>query len=209
MHGAPAYLGEMSPAAIRGLLVSLKEAFIVIGMLFGFLIVGLFMLSIGCEKMVKIKFNLFLNDVGYTVGYINDGTEGGWRMTFLSSIFFSITMLGGAYYLPPSARWLMMRGNRAEARRSLRFVDPHIPESELEAIQDSIDMDIRSTVETSSSTSSISISDMWRDQNVRPALIAGLGVVALQQVTGQPSVLYYADSIFEDVGMDMMASIGV
>jgi len=59
MHGAPAYLGEMSPAAIRGLLVSLKEAFIVIGMLFGFLIVGLFILSIGCEKMVKIKFNPF------------------------------------------------------------------------------------------------------------------------------------------------------
>jgi len=30
--GAPAYIGEMAPSAIRGLLVSLKEAFIVLGM---------------------------------------------------------------------------------------------------------------------------------------------------------------------------------
>ncbi|CAN0414320.1 unnamed protein product, partial [Ectocarpus sp. 13 AM-2016] len=27
------------------------------------------------------------------------------------------------------------------------------------------------------------------------------------QVTGQPSVLYYADTIFEDVGLDSSASV--
>jgi MFS family permease len=31
MHGAPAYIGEMAPYEIRGLLISLKEAFIVTG----------------------------------------------------------------------------------------------------------------------------------------------------------------------------------
>ena len=31
MHGAPAYIGEMAPFQIRGLLISLKEAFIVTG----------------------------------------------------------------------------------------------------------------------------------------------------------------------------------
>jgi hypothetical protein len=36
--GAPAYIGEMSPPSIRGLLVSLKEATIVLGILLGFLI---------------------------------------------------------------------------------------------------------------------------------------------------------------------------
>ena len=38
MHGAPAYIGEMAPSAIRGLLVSLKEAFIVLGMVLGYTI---------------------------------------------------------------------------------------------------------------------------------------------------------------------------
>lgn len=35
----------------------------------------------------------------------------------------------------------------------------------------------------------------------RPAFVAGIGLVFLQQITGQPSILYYADTIFDDVGM--------
>jgi hypothetical protein len=37
--------------------------------------------------------------------------------------------------------------------------------------------------------------------------MAGVGLVFFQQVTGQPSVLYYADSLFEDVGLSTFASI--
>lgn len=33
MHGAPLYIAETSPSQIRGTLVSLKEAFIVLGIL--------------------------------------------------------------------------------------------------------------------------------------------------------------------------------
>ena len=35
MHAAPAYIAETSPARVRGLLISLKEAFIVGGILAG------------------------------------------------------------------------------------------------------------------------------------------------------------------------------
>ncbi|CAM9985768.1 unnamed protein product, partial [Hapterophycus canaliculatus] len=41
----------------------------------------------------------------------------------------------------------------------------------------------------------------------KQALIVGLGLVTLQQVTGQPSVLYYADTIFEDVGLGSSSSV--
>jgi MFS family permease len=43
----------------------------------------------------------------------------------------------------------------------------------------------------------------------KPALVAAVGLVFLQQVTGQPSVLYYAVTIFEDIGLDTVATIGV
>ena len=76
MHGAPAYIGEMAPSAIRGLLVSLKEAFIVLGMV-----------------------------LGYAIGYSNSTKVGGWRYTYSSSIPFSIAMFMGMTYLPYSARW--------------------------------------------------------------------------------------------------------
>lgn len=175
MHGAPAYLGEMSPPAIRGFLVSLKEAFIVIGML-----------------------------LGYSVGYAYENTTQGWRYTFLFALWFSIPMLVGCMYLPPSARWLLMKGRKADARKALRFVDPRVPEELLSSMQASIEDDQRTR-----GTEGPSLGDLWADPSTKPALVGGLGVVLLQQITGQPSVLYYADAILEDVGLDMIASIGV
>merc|ERR1711998_282336 len=42
----------------------------------------------------------------------------------------------------------------------------------------------------------------------RRALVAGIGDVLLQQLTGQPSVLYYANTIFNDVGIAAAATVG-
>ena len=39
----------------------------------------------------------------------------------------------------------------------------------------------------------------------RRALVAGLGLVFLQQVTGQPSILYYQEAIFRDAGFGDLA----
>lgn len=50
---APAYIGEMSPAAVRGVLVSMKEAMIVVGMLFG-----------------------------YSIGWYLEDTVAGWRLVW-------------------------------------------------------------------------------------------------------------------------------
>ena len=36
MHGAPAYIAETAPNSIRGTLISLKEALIVVGILLGY-----------------------------------------------------------------------------------------------------------------------------------------------------------------------------
>jgi MFS family permease len=40
-------------------------------------------------------------------------------------------------------------------------------------------------------------------------LIAGIGLVFLQQITGQPSVLYYAAGIFDEAGLAAVATVGV
>jgi len=41
----------------------------------------------------------------------------------------------------------------------------------------------------------------------RRALVAGLGLICLQQLTGQPSVLYYQETIFKDAGFGSSASL--
>ena len=80
MHGAPAYIAEMSPASIRGTLVSLKEAAIVLGI---------------C--------------LGYGVGYAYSEVEGGWRWAYGWTMPASVLLLVGAQSLPPSARLLARR----------------------------------------------------------------------------------------------------
>ncbi len=47
MHAAPAYIAETAPTAVRGLLISLKEGFVVGGILLGYLASYLFVDSVG------------------------------------------------------------------------------------------------------------------------------------------------------------------
>ncbi|CAM9401921.1 unnamed protein product [Heterosigma akashiwo] len=173
MHGAPAYIAEMAPSSIRGLLISLKEAFIVVGIL-----------------------------IGYVLGYVYDETAGGWRYVYGSSMLFAAAMFVGMLMLPPSSRWLVTRGRNEEAWASLKFITPGARQADFDELVRAFE-ESRAVAEASSKQG-------WEALTTGPcrlALIAGCGVVVLQQVTGQPSVLYYADSIFADVGLDSIASV--
>eukprot|EP00904_Undaria_pinnatifida_P002460 jgi/Undpi1/12214/HiC_scaffold_5.g01890.m1 len=168
MHGAPAYIGEMSPSAVRGVLVSMKEAMIVVGML-----------------------------LGYSLGWVLDDTAGGWRWTYGVASVPAVAMLVGMYGMPPSARWLVFSGRIDAARKSLQFVTPGISELAVAEIQASAE-------KTQGQEAGF---DVLMGPTCKNALIVGLGLVTLQQITGQPSVLYYADTIFEDVGLSSSSSV--
>lgn len=141
--------------------------------------------------------------LGYSVGYAVSEINGGWRYTYGCSIPFGSLMFLGMTYLPYSARWLALKGRMNEARQSLKFVTPNLPESEFEAVREAAE-------KAALSSDKVSFADDYRrltSPTVFPALVAGVGLVFFQQVTGQPSVLYYADSIFQDVGLSTFASI--
>ena len=195
MHGAPAYIGEMAPSAIRGLLVSMKEAFIVLGMVFG-----------------------------YSLGFVFHKTPGGWGYTYGLSGILALAFLAGIWSLPFSARWLALKGRNEEARESLKFVTPGITDSEVQEVFDAAEEAQRLRSEANAAMGvereDMSTFERWgkliqRDYRqmsqpaTRAALVAGIGVVVFQQVTGQPSVLYYANTIFDSVGLSGASSIGV
>ena len=77
MHAAPAYIGEMSPPSIRGLLISLKEAMIVLGIL-----------------------------GGYLVGFIFATVDGGWMFTYGMAMVFAFPMIVGSFFLKESTRYI-------------------------------------------------------------------------------------------------------
>ena len=73
--------------------------------------------------------------------------------------------------------------------------------------QDTIDRESQSPQQTSSQQSQ-SLASLLSDPSLRPALKAGLGLVILQQITGQPSVLSYATPILARVpGLGASASV--
>ena len=190
MHGAPAYIAEMAPPSYRGLLVSLKEAFIVLGML-----------------------------LGYTSGMIFNYSVGGWRYTYAVALPIAVAMSIGIYLLPPSARWLCLRGRLDDAKASLAFVLP--PRSAKAAYADIMKVANARTGSTAGAAAtgveapapaggaavpvekpSGGFEIHWerlREPACARALRIGIGLVALQQFTGQPSVLYYVDTLFTEV----------
>ena len=116
--------------------------------------------------------------------------------------------------MPPSPRWLMLRATNLRGCPDGR--DKKFEQQAVAALhrfrdawdgsspQDVVDAEIRTIVETLVPTQSAgSCTEVIQ---ARRALVAGLGLVLLQQVTGQPSVLYYQELIFRTAGFGDLAS---
>ncbi|KAL3850645.1 hypothetical protein ACJIZ3_012527 [Penstemon smallii] len=177
MHGAPLYIAETSPSQIRGTLISLKELFIVLGIL-----------------------------LGYFVGSIEINAIGGWRYMFGFSAPIALLMSLGMWSLPQSPRWLLLRAVQGKgslqeykekailALKKLRggSSDDKLAEKQIE---DTL-VSLKSAYDDQESGGFL---EVFRGPS-RKAFIIGGGLVLLQQITGQPSVLYYAGSILQTAG---------
>mmetsp|Transcript_21805 Transcript_21805/g.50225 ORF Transcript_21805/g.50225 Transcript_21805/m.50225 type:complete len:553 (+) Transcript_21805:82-1740(+) len=190
MHGAPSYIAETAPSTLRGSMVAAKEAMIVIGML-----------------------------SGYCIGAACQDSVGAWRYVYLAEVPMGLMFGWGVYTLPPSPRWLALKGERVAAESSLKFVMPTLDKSQVEALlgeasdkQEHLEGN-KSPSEGSAETNEFSITgaigELTATRAARAGLKAGLGLVVLQQITGQPSILYYVDTIFNEVGLGNSATIGL
>lgn len=175
MHAAPMYIAETAPSQIRGQLISLKEFFIVLGM------VG-----------------------GYTIGSLLVDTVSGWRYMYGASTPIAIVMGIGMWWLPASPRWLLLcaiqgRGNMQELRETAvcclcRLRGSAIGDSAPEQVDEML-----AELSYVGEEKEAGLAEMFKGK-CRKALIIGGGLVLFQQITGQPSVLYYAASILESAG---------
>lgn len=172
MHAAPMYIAETSPPSVRGLLISLKEGFIVGGIM-----------------------------LGYLGSYLIFGQDEGWRSLLSTPAAASVVLMLGMSRLPDSPRWLMQRGRPAsEARAALEQVRGK------KANRDSMDAEM---MRMESSDHRVGgVNELFRRENLRPLYI-GISVVLFQQITGQPSVLYYAEQVFINAGYDPADGAGV
>ncbi|KAM0941364.1 putative major facilitator, sugar transporter, major facilitator superfamily [Dioscorea sansibarensis] len=183
MHGAPLYIAETAPSQIRGTLISLKELFIVLGIL-----------------------------LGYLVGSLEINAVGGWRYMYGSSAAIAILMGIGMWSLPPSPRWLLLRAVQGKsslqeskekaiyALGKLRGRPPGDKASEKQ-IDDTLNSLKTAYAEEEPEGS---LWEVFEGASLKAFIIGG-GLVLFQQITGQPSVLYYAASILQSAGFSAAA----
>lgn len=183
MHGAPLYIAETCPSQIRGTLISLKELFIVLGILMGFL-----------------------------VGSIQINAVGGWRYMYGFGVPISLLMGLGMWSLPPSPRWLLLRAVQGKgsfqeykekaisALSKLRGRPPGDKVSEKQ-IEESL-VSLKSAYKEDETEGSFL--EVFQGPSLKAFVIGG-GLVLFQQITGQPSVLYYAGPILQSAGFSAAA----
>jgi sugar porter (SP) family MFS transporter len=108
---SPLYIAEISPAKSRGLMVSLNQLAIVVGIL-----------------------------LSYSVNYLLTGAgPANWRWMFASAAIPSICFLVALLFISESPRWLVQNGREQEAERFLsRMVGSEAAGGEIKAIRDAI-----------------------------------------------------------------------
>ena len=170
MHSVPAYIAEISPPRYRGLLIALKEAMIVLGML-----------------------------LGYFVGFLCDRPHG-WRTTWVAGCVLAVASAAGMAFMPESPRWMASR-DLSRARGGLQFLRG------ADAPTPAIEAELQRAAEASDGWDEVPLLDKLRELwGVRKAFYIGGGLLFFQQISGQPSVLYFAPTIFENAGLGAQAS---
>ncbi|MBN2411774.1 sugar porter family MFS transporter [candidate division KSB1 bacterium] len=164
---SPLYISEISPARIRGSLVSLNQMAIVTGML-----------------------------LAYFINWLLAGTgPANWRWMFGTETLPAVLFLIFMFIVPESPRWLVKQDRTGEALDILtRINSAEKAKGEINEIRETL------ARETGS------VKQLFQP-GLRIALVIGVVLAILQQVTGINAVMYYAPRIFESVGFERSSAI--
>jgi sugar porter (SP) family MFS transporter len=103
---SPMYIAEISPAALRGRLVSLDQVAIVFGILLAQVVNWLIARPVPPSASASAILNSWNGQVG-------------WRWMFAVTAIPSVLFLVASLFVPESPRWLAARGRREDALRVL------------------------------------------------------------------------------------------
>ncbi|KAK8428317.1 sugar transporter [Phyllosticta citricarpa] len=189
--GVPLYLGELAPPNIRGSLVALQQLAITIGIMVAF------WLDYGTQH----------------IGGTGEGQHAiAWRLPLALQCFPSLVMVVAIFFLPYSPRWLVNQGRNKEAFETLcglRRVGPEDPRvaAELMEIKVAAIFDKESLAERFPGvTSPVKLAvrqyvEIFVVRHLNRRLVIACLLQIIQQFTGINAIIYYAPTIFKDIGL--------
>lgn len=175
---SPMYISEISPAKIRGTMVSLYQLAITMGLLLAYLVNYLILRdSAGASYSSPWLQKVLSSEM--------------WRGMLGSESFVTVLFLIIAFFIPESPRWLIVKGKDDKAMAVFSRL-----RSTAEGARD----------EFSATKASVAgeIKNEWRvllEPGIRKAVLLGCAIAILGQFMGVNAVLYYGPDIFADAGL--------
>ena len=180
---APMYIAEISPASIRGRMVSFNQLNIVVGISVAFFS-NYLILNLGENPSEWAQFLML--------------KEHNWRWMLGVEFIPAILYFFALFSVPRSTRWLIMKDRITEAKVVLERISPEVNTEEEINI-------IRKSLQTESKGQKIPFKELFKP-TMKKVLMIGVVVAILQQITGINSVFFYAPMIFEQTGIGTDAS---
>lgn len=178
----PVYLSEISPTAIRGRLLTMNQLMITLGILIAY-----------CVNLVFASSEM-------------------WRAMFAVGAVPAVLLVAATLWLlPESPQWLIAHGQVERARRGIASVideptaDKLIARAQQRIADDRAKQAARKTEGPAEGGQGEAKRLLAPD--VRPALIIGLTLAAVQQFGGINTIIYYAPTIIQQTGLNASNSI--
>lgn len=175
---SPLYIAEISPATIRGRLVSLNQFAIVVGILLAQIV------NWRIARPVSEQLTAHAVLQSWNV-------QEGWRWMFSALVLPAAIFVIASFALPESPRWLLARGDEASARSVLqRIGGTTYANAEVANIEAALHAESKAI-------------QSWRDllrPNIRRIVLIGMALAVLQQWTGINTLFNYAAEVYRSAG---------
>lgn len=181
---SPLYISEFSPARLRGRMVTLYQLAITVGILCAYF---------SNATLLDVAAGRQFEEGGFLHWIVSEHV---WRsmlgMGLIPSLIFLITL----FFIPESPRWLMMMNRETEAQHLLQKVnDKKTAFQEVSAIRASFVNERGDLKELFSPV-------------YRTALIIGILLPFLSQVSGINAIIYYGPRILDEAGFTLGHAFG-
>ena len=179
---SPLYISEFSPSRLRGMMVSLYQLALTIGIVLAYF----------SNAYLADHATFPYNNEAMTTIFSTEVWRGMLGLGALPAAVFLICL----FYVPESPRWLLLKGKEQKAHDILVKIDgPHVAFQEIEAFKAQKD------------TSNTSLKELFTPV-YRKAMWIGLLLPFLSQVCGINAVIYYGPRILEQAGFTLNNALG-
>ena len=180
---SPIYISEVSPARIRGTLVSLYQLAVTVGFLLAYLMNWLI--------DSNIDPSLALNTADLTLWQKIMHTEA-WRGMLGSETIPALLFFFIIFFIPESPKWLIVNGKLDKASAVLGKIY-------------ATDAEVKEEIEVTNASLKGETKGKWSDllkPGILLAVIVGSAIAILGQFMGVNAVLYYGPKIFSEAGFE-------